>query len=99
MGAAGVFLLAAVAGVVGNKLTGHLTMALVVFVVLLVGGMAVTFLLERHADSRISPEGQDVGGARGANNLRGARGVQIGDGNRQVNHFGGTPEPGPDHRA
>ena len=49
-GAALAFLLAAVAGVVGSQLTGDLTVALVVFVALLAAGMAVTFVLERHAE-------------------------------------------------
>ena len=47
VGAAVTFVLAAVAGVVGSQLTGHLTAAVVAFVALLAAGMAVTFLLER----------------------------------------------------
>ena len=55
-GAAATFVLAAVAGVVGNQLTGHLSVALALFVVLLAAGTAVTFLLERHAGERASGE-------------------------------------------
>ena len=84
VGAAATFLLAGLAGVVGNQLTGHLTVALVVFVVLLAAAMAVTFLLERRA----SDDDQGTGGADGTHDLRGARGVQIGDNNRQTNYFG-----------
>ena len=64
-GAAVTFALAAVAGVVGNQLTGHLSWALVAFVVLLAAGIAVTFALERHADVPTSGEDQGTGGARG----------------------------------
>jgi RIP homotypic interaction motif len=98
-GAAVTFLLAAVAGVVGNQLTGHLTAALVAFVVLLVAGMTVTFLLERHRSERASGDDQGTGGASGPGrtcDMRDARGVQIGDGNRQTNYF--APEPDPDRR-
>lgn len=98
MGAAVTFLLAAVAGVVGNQLTGHLSVALVAFVVLLAAGMAVTFVLERPASGQAS-EDQGTGAAGepgGSYDLRGARGVQVGDGNQQTNYFG--PEPEPDRR-
>ena len=89
-GAAATFVLAAVAGVVGNQLTGHLTVALVVFVVLLAAGMAVTFLLERHADGRAAGEDQGAGDAGARADIRLARRarVQVGDGNRQTNYFG-----------
>ena len=99
-GAGVTFVLAAVAGVVGNQLTGHLTWALVAFVVLLAAGTAVTFVLERHAGGRSSSEDQGAGGTGGPGgtwDLRGARGVQVGEGNRQVNYFG--PEAEPDRRG
>jgi hypothetical protein len=96
-GAAATFFLAAVAGVVGNQLTGRLTVALVVFVMLLAAGMAVTFLLERHARGQASCDDQGVGAdgepGHGTYDLRGARGVQIGDGSRQTNYFGSESEP------
>lgn len=97
-GAAVAFVLAAAAGVAGDQLTGHLTVALVVFVVLLAAGAAASFLLERSADSRMPDQGQGAGagGSGGTFDLRGAQGVQVGDGNRQVNYFGA--EPGPDRR-
>ena len=98
-GTAVTFVLAAVAGVVGNQLTGHLTVALVAFVVLLAAGMAVTFLLDRSAGGRASGEDPDAtaaGEPGGTFDLRGARGVQVGDGNRQTNYFGAESEPGPD---
>jgi hypothetical protein len=102
-GAAATFVLAAVVGVVGNQLTGHLTVALVAFVVLLVAGMAVTFMLERHASGQASDDDQAIGGAAGepsggTYDLRGARGVQIGRDNRQENYFGPESEPEPDRR-
>jgi hypothetical protein len=101
-GAAAAFVFAAVAGAVGNQLTGHLTWALVAFVVLLAAGMAITFLLERHANGRIvSGEDQGTraaGRPDGTYDLRGARGVQVGDDNLQKNYFGAQPEPGPDRR-
>ncbi len=100
VGAAVTFVLAAVAGVVGNQLTGHLTGALVAFAGLLVAGMVVTFLLERSASGQTSAEerGTRAIGERGrAWDVRGARGVQIGDGNRQVNYF--CADPGPDGRG
>ena len=93
-GAAATFVLAAVAGVVGNQLTGHPSVALVAFVVLLAAGMAVTFLLERHAGGQAADDDQSAGEpGGGAYDLRGARGVQIGDGNRQTNYFGSGSEP------
>jgi hypothetical protein len=98
-GAAVAFVLAAVAGVVGNQLTGHLTWALVAFAVLLAAGMAVTFLLERHAGGQASDADQGTAAASGPGgtyDLRGARGVQVGKDNRQTNYFG--PEAKPDRR-
>jgi len=95
VGAAATFLLAAVAGVVGSQLTGHLTPAVVAFAALLVAGMAVTFLLERKADGQASGDDQSSGTADegpGRSDLRGARGVQVGDNNRQVNYFGTQAE-------
>ena len=101
VGAAATFVLAAVAGVVGNHLTGHLTVALAAFVVLLATGMAVTFLLERHAGGQASDDDQsaDAAGEPGGGTYdpRGVQGVQVGDGNRQTNYFGPEPEPG--HRG
>jgi hypothetical protein len=101
-GAAVTFVLAAVAGVVGNQLTGHLSVALVAFVVLLAAGMAVTFLLERSAGGRASGEDRPAAPAAPAGepcetfDLRGARGVQVGDVNRQTNYFGAESEPEPE---
>lgn len=98
VGAAATFVLAAVAGVVGNQLTGHLTVALVAFVILLATGMTVTFLLERHAGGRASNDDQsaDAAGKAGGGiyDPRGVQGVQVGDGNRQTNYFGPESEPG-----
>lgn len=96
MGAAATFVLAAVAGVVGNQLTGHLTPALVTFVVLLVVGMAITFLVEWHVAGRASGDNHVIGAAGkpgGTYDLRSAQGVQIGDANRQTNYFGPKAEP------
>lgn len=101
-GAAVTFVLAAVAGVAGNQLTGHLSVALVVFVVLLAAGMTLTFWLARSAGGRASEEDHDAAGTdepRETIDLRRARGVQVGDGNRQVNYFGAASEPEPNRRA
>lgn len=46
------FVLAAVAGVAGNQLTGHLTWAVAVFAGLLAVGMTVTYLVERRAGGK-----------------------------------------------
>lgn len=97
VGAAATFALAAVAGVAGNQLTGHLTWALVMFVALLATGMAVTFLLERHSDVQASDDdqGDDAGEPSGGTyGVWRAQGVQVGDGNRQSNYFGPRSEPG-----
>jgi hypothetical protein len=85
VGAAVIFVVAAVAGVVGGRLTGTLGWALVVFVVLLLVGGGVAYWLERGSGS-VRPA---VGGSGGAVDLRRAKGVQIGDHNRQVNYFDG----------
>ena len=95
-GSATTFVLAALGGVAGNQLTGHLTVALVVFAALLVAGAAVTFALEHFPATRDSGNGQDttdIGSPGGKHDLRGARGVQLGDSNRQVNYFGANPGP------
>jgi hypothetical protein len=97
-GAAAAFLLAAVAGVVGNQLTGHLTVALVAFIGLLTAGMAVVFLLEWRAGEHTSNDDQGAAtdGEPGceAYGLRGVQGIQVGDGNQQTNYFGGSPQLG-----
>jgi hypothetical protein len=92
VGAAVSFLLAAIAGAVGNQLTGHLTVALAVFAGLLVAGMTVCCLLEPHG-GRVPGEAHS-GEAQGPYDLRGAWGVQFGSGNRQTNYFGDESGPG-----
>jgi hypothetical protein len=97
-GAAVTFLLAAAAGVAGNQLTGRLTPALVMFAVLVVAGVGVTYALERPASARGSGDAEaetSVTCEAERIDLRGARGVQIGDHNRQQNYFGPGPGPGP----
>ena len=94
-GAAVTFVLAAVAGVVGNQLTGHLTWALVAFIALLAAGAAVTFALERSADRRADNEDRH-GGPDGRPGVRTMQGLQLGDHNEQTNYFGA--EGGPDYR-
>jgi hypothetical protein len=95
-GAAATFLLAAVVGVAGNQLTGHLSVALAAFAVLLVAGMTVTYLMERGAGGRTSDSDKAKGATSeepgGRYDLQGAWGVQFGDHNRQVNYFGAEPE-------
>lgn len=91
LGVAAVFLLAAVAGVVGNHITGRVTPALAVFAALVASGMAITYVLDRKAMSHTASdrqEGDPDGKDKGAADLRGAQGVQIGDQNRQQNYFG-----------
>lgn len=88
-GAAVTFAVAAAAGVAGNRLTGRVTPALVVFAGLVVAGILVTYLVDRSAGASRRAEGAaGAGGDSGPADLRGARGVQIGDGNRQENYFG-----------
>lgn len=98
-GASVTFALAAVAGVAGNELTGHLVPALVSFAVLLVVGMVITYLMQRSEGAQGFGEkkGADIADWEGGKyDMRGARGVQIGDHNRQLNYF--DVEPGSDRR-
>jgi membrane protein implicated in regulation of membrane protease activity len=90
-GGAATFLLAAVAGVVGVQVTGHLTLALVIFAVLVLAGAAITYRLERRSGER---DGDNQGGRQGGRyDLRGAQGVQIGGThNEQTNDFGDGQE-------
>ena len=91
LGAAVTFLVAAVAGVIGNRLTGRLTPALVVFAGLVVAGMLITYLLDRGIRARGPAEAETkdgTAGQAGPIDLRGAQGVQIGNQNRQENYFG-----------
>lgn len=88
-GAAVTFAVAVAAGVAGNHLTGRVTPALAVFAGLVVAGMLVTYWLDRGARASGPAEGEGgAAGNAGRADLRGARGVQIGDGNRQENYFG-----------
>lgn len=91
LGAAAVFLVAGLAGVAGNHITGHVTLALAVFVILIVAGAVITYVLDRKATSRTESDTQEGivdGREDGTVNLRGAQGVQIGNHNRQQNYFG-----------
>ncbi len=91
LGAAVTFLVAAVAGVIGNRLTGRLTPALVVFAALVAAGMLTTYLVDRgtRAHGPAEAETKDgTAGRAGHTDLRGAHGVQIGNQNRQENYFG-----------
>jgi hypothetical protein len=95
VGAAVTFLLAAVAGVAGNQLTGRVDAALGVFAALAVAGMMLTYVLDRQAAGRA--DANDRGRAADRTrlvDLRDARGVQVGDGNVQRNYFGRGPGPG-----
>jgi hypothetical protein len=99
VGAAATFLLAAAAGVVGNRATGRVTPALVVFAVLVIAGMLVTYVLDRHARARSSADNGTEGGAVSQAepiDLHDAQGVQIGNDNWQQNYFG--PGTGSGHR-
>jgi hypothetical protein len=92
-GAALTFLLAAAAGVAGNRLTGRMDAALGAFAVLAAAGMLVTYVLDRKADARAGADDRDRadGEVRPPVDLRAARGVQVGDGNFQQNYFGHRP--------
>lgn len=72
LGTAVTFAVAAIAGVVGGKVTGHLTPALVIFAVLVVGGAAVSYWVDRR--SRAS--GSDDDATAGLIDARGAGTVQ-----------------------
>ncbi len=89
LGAALTFAVAAGAGVVGNQLTGGLTVALLVFAVLVFAGMLLTYLVDRGAtDQSTDRSGEsEAAGEADSVDLRGAQGVQIGDGNVQHNLF------------
>jgi hypothetical protein len=73
LGTAVTFAVAAVAGVVGGKVTGHLTPALIVFAVLVAAGMAVSYWVDRR--SRASSLDDDSSTA-GLVDARGAQKVQ-----------------------
>lgn len=61
-GAAITFAVSAIAGVAGNRVTGQVTPALVVFVLLVVAGMGLSYWLDRRAGS--ADGGGDGQGAR-----------------------------------
>jgi hypothetical protein len=91
LGAAVTFLVAAVAGVVGGRITGRLTPALVVFAALAVTGMLITYLLDRGTSAHGPAEAgtrDSAASQAGHVDVRGAQGVQIGNQNRQENYFG-----------
>jgi hypothetical protein len=87
-GAALIFLLASVAGVAGNRITNHVTPALVIFAVLVIAGMLVTFALDRRVAKRETASRASSAREGPQVDARGARGIQIGDRNRQENYFG-----------
>lgn len=91
LGSATAFLLAAVAGVVSNRITGRVTPALAVFAIVVAVGTAITYVLDRKAMSQAGPETQE-GPADGKGDrtvdLRDAQGAQIGNYNWQQNYFG-----------
>jgi hypothetical protein len=72
LGTAVTFVVAAIAGVVGGKVTGDLTPALVIFAVLVVGGAAISYWVDRR--SRASSSDDDA--TAGLIDARGARTVQ-----------------------
>ena len=85
------FLLAAAAGVAGNRLTGRLTPTLVMFAVLIVAKMLVAYVPERPASACGSDDAQAVrNAASDARRIAGryAQGVQIRNRNRQRKYFG-----------
>lgn len=73
LGTAITFAVAAIAGVVGGRVSGHVTPALIVFVVLVIAGMAVSYWVD-HRSREDKPD--DGGAAPGLIDARGAREVQ-----------------------
>jgi hypothetical protein len=67
LGAAITFAVAVIAGVVGGRLTGHITPALGVFAALLVAGMMLSYWLDR---STRTSDRKDSGGSGGATATR-----------------------------
>lgn len=72
LGTALTFVVAAIAGVVGGKVTGDLTPALVIFAVLVVGGAAISYWVDRRSRASSS----DADPAAGLIDARGAGTVQ-----------------------
>lgn len=60
LGAAVTFAIAAVAGVVGGRLTGHITLALVVFSGLVVAGMLVSYWVDRGVRANSTADGEEI---------------------------------------
>jgi hypothetical protein len=76
LGAAVTFAVAAVAGVAGNRLTGSVTPALLVFAGLVVVGMLVSCWMDRGTRANAAAEDESSGHAAsvsGLSDLRGAR--------------------------
>lgn len=96
VGAAVTFAVAAAAGVAGNKLTGKVTVAWVVFAGLVVIGILLTYWLDRHADKNNRVDVEDDSTNDRSIDARGAQGVQIGDHNIQDNYFTQGPHDGPE---
>lgn len=75
VGASVSFAVAAIAGVVGGRVTNRVTSALVVFVVLVVAGMLVSYWVDHGRRSNDPPDGQEQGSDRvsSLSDLRGAQ--------------------------
>jgi hypothetical protein len=77
LGAAITFGVAIAAGVVGNRLTGRVTPALLVFAGLVVAGMLLSYWVDRGARPDNTAAGRrDVGSATGRPALNDVRGIQ-----------------------
>jgi hypothetical protein len=92
-GAAATFVLAAVASVLGGEITNGALVGVISFIgVVIVGGCA-TYLVDRAAGEKDERGTLDCKSNEAwYADLRGAEGVQLGDGNDQNNFFGGNPQ-------
>lgn len=69
LGAAITFAVAATAGVAGNRLTGRVTPALLVFAALVAAGMVLSYWIDRRGRQKNPTEGQGSGSATGSSPL------------------------------
>lgn len=76
LGAAVTFAVAAVSGVAGNRLTGRVTPALLVFAGLVVAGMLVSYWVDRSTRTNAPAEGESSDHAARASRLSDLRGAR-----------------------
>ncbi|SRR6266568_8991683 len=86
-GAALTFVIAAIAGVAGGKLSGKITLAWALFAGLVTAGMLLTYWLDRESGKNELRMGRPDDGKPAGADLRKAQGVQVGDHNVQNNKY------------